>query len=384
MSYLKRLPKKIDLRKISESFRNWICTVTNMGRAFASNKNAKGICDRCGLTYPLKRLKNERNNKNETNLLVCPECVDPDHPQNWIGSVDYDDPQALRNPRADTGKKAGNEGDSIRYEFETDTESLDFSISDGSWSADPNSLILESNYSWIPQVVNRDALVAKVGDGILFNSFKSTMDASKYKVIKCFAKLVKETDTSNWIGRVSWNRISDMPAPVSIKEIRYRTNGFVNTRTTVETLSPHLVEIGDMVRLESTTFSVVEGNWYYVYKVDSPTLFWLGMMDDYSTTTGTPPYAPDYGTYPGGTMHASVFDMDTRSKSIPRPTFEQFGERYLCMTWDMSREDNWSGTINNMQMQFIDGGHENFDFELTIPVSGDVTMDIDYIRFEER
>ena len=37
------------------------------------------------------------------NLLVCKSCFDPDHPQNWQGRYPVFDPQALRNPRPDTG-----------------------------------------------------------------------------------------------------------------------------------------------------------------------------------------------------------------------------------------------------------------------------------------
>ncbi len=95
-----------------------------MARAFASNKNAQGICDRCGFTYPLKELRKERTNLNETNMMVCPECWDPDHPQNQLGRQTYEDPQALRNPRIDTGEKPGNEGTSIRFEFTDGVESF--------------------------------------------------------------------------------------------------------------------------------------------------------------------------------------------------------------------------------------------------------------------
>lgn len=43
---------------------------------------------------------------NLINEKVCPECWDPDHPQNWIGILGSqkvaNDPQALREPRPDT------------------------------------------------------------------------------------------------------------------------------------------------------------------------------------------------------------------------------------------------------------------------------------------
>ena len=73
-----------------------------MGNRFASGKNSIAQCDRCGQRYKLKQLKKEIIKLKEYNLLVCPECWDPDHPQLQLGMFPVDDPQALRNPRKDT------------------------------------------------------------------------------------------------------------------------------------------------------------------------------------------------------------------------------------------------------------------------------------------
>lgn len=70
--------------------------------AFASGARAKAICDRCGLTYRLGELRGETVMGRNTGVLVCPDCWDCDHPQNFLGLVRVDDPQALRNPRPDT------------------------------------------------------------------------------------------------------------------------------------------------------------------------------------------------------------------------------------------------------------------------------------------
>ena len=35
------------------------------------------------------------------NMLVCPECWDPDQPQLQLGMYPVDDPQGVRNPRPD-------------------------------------------------------------------------------------------------------------------------------------------------------------------------------------------------------------------------------------------------------------------------------------------
>jgi hypothetical protein len=73
-----------------------------MGNRFASGKIAIAECDRCGQQFKLKKLKTEIIKQRKYELLVCPACWDPDHPQLMLGTFPVDDPQALRNPRRDT------------------------------------------------------------------------------------------------------------------------------------------------------------------------------------------------------------------------------------------------------------------------------------------
>jgi hypothetical protein len=73
-----------------------------MANRFASGKRAIAECDRCGGQYKLKQLKTEIIKQRKYELLVCPECWDPDQPQLMLGTFPVDDPQALRNPRRDT------------------------------------------------------------------------------------------------------------------------------------------------------------------------------------------------------------------------------------------------------------------------------------------
>ena len=76
-----------------------------MGNRFAAGKKAIAECDRCGQRFLLKVLKTEIIKLKNYNLLVCPECWDPDHPQLQLGMFPVDDPQALRNPRPDRSYK---------------------------------------------------------------------------------------------------------------------------------------------------------------------------------------------------------------------------------------------------------------------------------------
>jgi hypothetical protein len=73
-----------------------------MGNRFASGKIAIAICDRCGFRFRLRELKELVVKTKKVNLLVCPACWDPDHPQLQLGMYPVDDPQALRNPRPDS------------------------------------------------------------------------------------------------------------------------------------------------------------------------------------------------------------------------------------------------------------------------------------------
>jgi len=80
-----------------------------MANKFASGKNALGTCDRCGQQFALKLLRPETLKGKLLNNRVCAECRDVDHPQLKLGEVPINDPQALRNPRPDTGLAASRE-----------------------------------------------------------------------------------------------------------------------------------------------------------------------------------------------------------------------------------------------------------------------------------
>jgi len=72
-----------------------------MGNRYASGKNSIAECDRCGFRFKLKVLRKEIIKTKTYNLLVCPQCWDPDQPQLQLGMYPVDDPQAVREPRPD-------------------------------------------------------------------------------------------------------------------------------------------------------------------------------------------------------------------------------------------------------------------------------------------
>ena len=77
-----------------------------MGHKYASGQNAIAICDVCGFQYKLRQLKELIVKNEKTNIKACPECWEPDQPQNRLGEFPVDDPQAIRNPRPDSAELA--------------------------------------------------------------------------------------------------------------------------------------------------------------------------------------------------------------------------------------------------------------------------------------
>ena len=72
--------------------------------SYAAGKRAFGFCDRTGFRYPLKDLVPQIQNGRPNGLLVGRDVVDEDQPQLQLGKLRTLDPQALRNPRPDTGQ----------------------------------------------------------------------------------------------------------------------------------------------------------------------------------------------------------------------------------------------------------------------------------------
>jgi hypothetical protein len=72
-----------------------------MSNRFASGKNSIAECDRCGFRYKLKVLKELVIKGKKTNIKVCQNCWEEDHPQLMLGTFPVDDPQAIREPRPD-------------------------------------------------------------------------------------------------------------------------------------------------------------------------------------------------------------------------------------------------------------------------------------------
>lgn len=72
-----------------------------MSSKYAQGKHTLAECDRCGFRYKRKTLKELVVNEAPTNLQVCTQCWEEDHPQYKVGKYPVVDPQAIMNPRPD-------------------------------------------------------------------------------------------------------------------------------------------------------------------------------------------------------------------------------------------------------------------------------------------
>ena len=74
-----------------------------MASKYSSGKFAISQCDRCGFRFKLFQLKRLVIKTKNVNILVCPDCWEPDQPQLQLGMYPVNDPQAVRDPRPDIG-----------------------------------------------------------------------------------------------------------------------------------------------------------------------------------------------------------------------------------------------------------------------------------------
>lgn len=67
-------------------------------------REVPGICDRCGLRYSLKELKEEYLLGRRTGIFVCPSCYDPSHPQLDTRGIRTNDKQDVKDSRSDAAE----------------------------------------------------------------------------------------------------------------------------------------------------------------------------------------------------------------------------------------------------------------------------------------
>ena len=180
--------------------------------SYAQGKKAVGFCDRCGFEYLLKELKSETVNMVNTNLRVCPECWDPDQPQNELGRMPVSDPQALRDPRpngADSGRVISG---SLSYDF---TESVEgFSSTGATLTHDSSSGTILMDYS-------------VSGSSALLYSPTVSIDTSLYRYARLRFRFVSLVSDPKQKLTFSWIRSGESfyDTPIQTGDVNFYTNG---------------------------------------------------------------------------------------------------------------------------------------------------------------
>jgi hypothetical protein len=207
-----------------------------LGNPYAAGNKAFGFCDRCSFRYPLHELKDEFVDLEKTGLLVCDDCWDDDHPQNQLGRYPVEDPQALRNPRPDSGLSDSRSG--YRTDSEQYVESFNFSNaksntitnSEGDEVLNINGMVFHNSYAsafepfttakmTLNQLSNTVNLVGENLTGYDPNQFSLTydsvyggsdvtrvIDSSKYKTVEVRMRKVSSgtVEMDPWNSPFSW------------------------------------------------------------------------------------------------------------------------------------------------------------------------------------
>jgi hypothetical protein len=164
-----------------------------MTSKFAKGTQALGICDRCGLTYKMSKLNFQRENREKTNLLVCPECLDEDHPQYWLSQVEVDDPRPVRDQRLDTVVEPNNTGNFTSWEFGVDA---------GDWMLS-NATAVVSGGEFLMTATGSDPMMVR--ETALGNQLALT--ASDYNYLRIGVN--RPSAEVTWDFRFQWQRDTD-------------------------------------------------------------------------------------------------------------------------------------------------------------------------------
>ena len=185
-----------------------------MSGPYAVGKHAFGFCDRCGFRYPLVELKNEVIALQETSLKVCPECWDPDNPQNNLGRFTFDDAQALRNPRPPLGLVESRYGDAIRNDFLLGTVTNEPRNAIEGWFYNTAPFGETTSWNSADKTIYCDNQgdVENTSAGLVNYEYYSgggglSVDASVYKFVRVRMRIVdRGTDTQDnaWDGAFRW------------------------------------------------------------------------------------------------------------------------------------------------------------------------------------
>jgi hypothetical protein len=161
----------------------------------------------------------------ETDIKACPECWDPDQPQNQLGRHQFSDPQALRNPRP-TGGTSGRDLDSAyREDFSTGTSQTSPTRIDGWWVVNGTLTWTESSQSLnlVADLSSGDPYIYRGWNGANNVPDYLSIDTSIYKYVVTEFTVnnypLRETGDKNppygFQGQLYWSTNTGTTPPIS-------------------------------------------------------------------------------------------------------------------------------------------------------------------------
>ena len=369
-----------------------------MARSFAAGKHAFGFCDVCGFRYPLRQLRPEVVNLVQTDIRACPECWSPDQPQNRLGTINYSDPQALRNPRP-TGATSGRDLPyAQRWEFASVTELSNPARING-WHVNSGGSI---SHNADESMLTLDPVGA---DAYIMNGFNSghvqttyadnvnlEIDASIYKYASVMARInslpsdPSIADSDFWDGTIFFGNDTTITNGLTLTQLVVDSSG--NATFTYTYSGTSQVAVGNRynfynlsgtyngVSLGTFNGTPVEptGTFREKYKItavtDSTFTVNLGFSGDGSTMalSGTPTARCPY-PYVGGVGQTNI-ERPPHLKNIqPSGGFESVNKplgTYIKLVWDLSDEELWTGTISTVRFDFYKTNADNVGGSLDI------------------
>jgi hypothetical protein len=371
--------------------------------SYAKGKKAFGFCDRCGFRYDLKDLKTETVNLATTNLLVCPVCWDPDQPQNMLGRVKVDDPQALRNPRPLGGISGRELSYAQRWEFVSVTE-LTNPIRFNGWHGAPGSPLSYNSAESMLTLAPTSGYYIMNGynQGASGNAKPDNLnlgiDASVYKYATAMVRMnnfpTEPGPPDGWRGLMYWGNDTTI------------TNGLTLTHLIIDASGN-----ATFTYTYSGTSQVAVGNRYNFYNLsgtyngsdisalnDAPAAPDSGFLDKYMVTAVTESTFTVSGTGitgDGSTLALSgspsarcpyPFTNKVVQENTERPTPYFLNSQpssgflasqkslgtYFKFIWDLSDHEYWTGTISTIRLDF---------FQTAVGESGG-SMDIQWIAVQ--
>ena len=348
---------------------------------FAIGRHALGMCDRCGQQYKLSELKSEVVNLEVTSFRVCPECWDPDNPQTQLGRYYFSDPQALRDPRPPQSLDASRYGGAIRYDFTDSAEGFSLELLTGI----PSYPVMTVGTT-ITNVGSGATTLATNARGAGTTNVYVTKDSginfpagSVLSIPLTDSSIFKPTVTSVIVsGSIDYDWLNLSTGFPSVGSDG--TYGTVSHDADAGTIvsKPDDTSAGRTLNgIVSPTVSVRTADIVDGVRVPSYVYVRVRVRISESVDGSTPLPVPSPNSSYGGKMYwrTSSGAYSLSASSVSSPDWNQMGEPYQVLTWDMSDNEDWLGSsgtvVTGLYWIFFTGLTKSGEYE------------IDYVRFEK-